>query len=154
MAEMKFHVRSPLVDAGQRVQAVYTCDGQDVPPPLAWGHLPEGTRSMALVMDDPDAPGGTFTHWLLWDIRPVSEPREPVDVSGRGVAGRNDFQGIGYGGPCPPPKHGPHRYRIWLHALDIDSLGLKEGASRDDLERAMRGHIIERAELIGQYERR
>jgi hypothetical protein len=154
MTNMAFTLTSPALAGNERIEPDYTCDGRDAPPPLEWSHVPEGTRSLALVMDDPDAPSGTFTHWLLWDITPFDETDEPVDVSGRGVPGRNDFQAIGYRGPCPPPHHGSHRYQLRLYALDLDTLDLEEGATREELERAMDGHVIERAELVGRYQRR
>lgn len=153
MATATFTVTSPALATDERIQREYTCDGHDVPPPLAWSHVPDGTRSMALIMDDPDAPSGTFTHWLVWDIEPVDHTDAPVDLSRRGVPGRNDFEAVGYGGPCPPHAHGAHRYYVRLYALDVDSLDLEQGASRTQLERAMSGHVIEHAELVGRYQR-
>jgi len=111
--------------------------------------VPEGTRSFALIMDDPDAPRGTFTHWLVYDI--------PVDGGSlraeAGTAIANSFGKSGYGGPCPPPGHGVHRYFFSVYALDRPSLDL-DGSSRADLERALEGHVLAKAQLMGRYERR
>jgi len=134
---------------GDTIPRRHTCEGEDVSPPLAWTGVPEGTRSLALIVDDPDAPVGTFTHWLAWGIDPggtlaegEAAPRE----------GRNDFGEVGYRGPCPPPGHGRHRYFFRLYALDTE-LDLEPGASRDELERSLEGHALETAELMGGYER-
>jgi len=130
----------------------YTCEGDDRSPPLRWSGAPEGTRSFVLRVLDPDAPGGTFTHWLLYDV-PASAEGLGEGESGRGVPGRNDFERIGWGGPCPPPKHGDHRYHFTLSALDRDGLGLAEGASRDEVEKAMEGHVLAEARWTGRYAR-
>ena len=138
------------------IPARYTCDGEDVSPPLEWGDLPEGAASLALIVFDPDAPGGEFTHWLIYGIPayvrslPEGVPAEGV-VPGLGVQGRNDFGEIGYGGPCPPP--GPaHRYVFRLLALDAD-LNLPPGVDRGGLEEALRGHVLGVGELVGLYSR-
>jgi len=108
--------------------------------------------SFALIVEDPDAPNGTFTHWVLFDI--PGETRElPEGVSGIGVGGRNDFQHDHYGGPCPPPNHGAHRYYFRLSALDIESLGLKAGARRSEVEEKMQGHMLAETQLMGQFKR-
>lgn len=104
-------------------------------------------------MDDPDAAKRTFTHWILFDIPPdVTGLKE--GETGIGVGGRNDFQHEGYGGPCPPPNHPPHRYRFRLYALDVQSLGLEAAAKREQVEKSMEGHVLARAELVGRFERR
>lgn len=127
----------------------YTCDGPNVSPPLAWSNVPEGTASFALVMDDPDAPGGTWDHWIVFNIPPsvsgVAESEEP-----EGVPGKNSFGRSGYGGPCPPS--GSHRYIFRLYALDA-SLDISEGSSKAEVLGSMEGHIIEQAELMGTYQR-
>ena len=127
-----------------------TCDGRDISPELSINDVPEGAKSLALIMDDPDAPGGTFVHWVVWNIPPetgsIERGTEP-----EGVQGRTGFGGRGYGGPCPPS--GTHRYFFKLYALD-DELDLREGASKRELEEEMEAHIIAKAELMGKYSRR
>jgi Raf kinase inhibitor-like YbhB/YbcL family protein len=141
---------------GSEIPAQFTCDGLNTSPALSWSAPPEATRSFALVMDDPDAPGRTWVHWVLYDIPgtdrelPAAVPSES-DLPSGARQGRNDFRRIGYGGPCPPA--GPaHRYYFRLYALD-ERLGLRAGATRRDLDRAMRGHIVASAELVGLYRR-
>ena len=144
---MAFSVSSPAFADGANIPAEYTCDGADAPPPLALREPPQGTRSLAIVMDDPDAPRGTFTHWLAYDI-----PAAGFDPT-RGHTLKNDFGRAGYGGPCPPPGHGPHRYHFTLYALDVPSLSLK-GTTRKDLQTALEGHTLGTARLTGRYERK
>jgi len=134
----------------------FTCDGPDVSPPLAWSGAPPGTQSFALIVDDPDAPAGTWVHWVLYDLPAnMKELAEGVpkqeQLSNGARQGRNDFRKIGYGGPCPPPGK-PHRYFFKLYALD-KKLDLKAGASKAEAESAMKGHILAQAELIGRYGR-
>ncbi len=121
-----------------------------VPPRLEWSHVPADTRALALIVDDPDAPGGTFTHWLAWGLDPkaggVAEG-EPATAEGR-----NDFGVAGYRGPCPPPGHGPHRYVFRLFALDAEP-AVTPGASREELEHASGTGVFGVAELTGTYER-
>jgi hypothetical protein len=113
-------------------------------------NVPEGTRSLALVVDDPDAPGGVFTHWLVWGLDPAGgELGEGESVPSEG---RNDFSRTGYRGPCPPPGHGRHRYLFRLHALDTD-IELGAGATKAELEQAIEEHVLTTAELVGTYER-
>ena len=152
MAEQGFHLASPAFTNGNLIPQTHTCDGENSSPPLRWMHAPEGTQSFALVVEDPDAPKGTFTHWLLWNL-PAGTTELPAGKAGLGVSGRNDFQHVGYGGPCPPPKDGPHRYFFKLFALDAQSLGLKEGARRDELLQAISKHTLGQAELMGRYQR-
>lgn len=128
----------------------YTCDGQDISPPLSISGVPNKAKSLALVMDDPDAPGGTFTHWVVWNIL----PDKTEFVKGEKISfpqGTTSFGSIGYGGPCPPS--GVHRYNFKLYALNT-MLDLEEGSTKKDLERAMTGKIMEQATLIGKYSRR
>lgn len=129
----------------------YTCDGDNQPPKLSWSHAPEQTKSFVLTLVDPDAPNGSFTHWVKYDI--PAQANE-IDKDGVGLSGRNDFQHPGYGGPCPPANHGEHRYFFKLFALDVASLGLDEGATRQQVEEAMQGHVLANAETMGRYERR
>jgi hypothetical protein len=141
---------------GGDIPVRFTCDGSDDSPALEWTEPPAGTQSFTLVADDPDAPRGTWVHWVLYDLPararelPEAVPPDKELVSGA-RQGRNDFRKIGYGGPCPPP--GPaHRYYFRLFALDR-ALGLKSGATRNEIDRAMEGHILARAELMGRYKR-
>lgn len=154
------HLTSLVFASGAKIPKQYTCVGAGMSPPLRWGDLPEGTASLALVVDDPDAPRGTFTHWLLANIPPDQDdvPQE-LDAAQffRGgsltpVEGANDFGETGYGPPCPPPGHGPHRYSFRLYALDA-VLDLASGFSKADLEAAMQGHVLAEAELVGTFER-
>jgi Raf kinase inhibitor-like YbhB/YbcL family protein len=137
---------------GQPIPTQFTCDGADQAPTLHWGEPPQGTKSFALVIDDPDAPSGTFRHWGVFDI-PPSE-RSIGGGQRIGTAVNNDFGKPGYGGPCPPKGHGPHHYHFKLFALDIGSLGLNADAHVSDVEREAGKHAVGRAELIGTYERR
>lgn len=151
-----FRLTSPAFSDGQPLPAVYTADGADVSPPLRWTGVPKGTLSLALVVDDPDAPAGTWTHWLIYDIAPAT-PMLPEAVGTTGSLpdgahqGVNDFHKIGYGGPSPPPGP-PHRYRFTLFALDT-KVGLPEGGTREALFKAMEGHVLARAVLTGTYGR-
>lgn len=145
-----FTLTSGAFENGQEIARRHTCEGDDLSPPLGWSGAPDGTRSLALIVDDPDAPVGTFTHWLAWAIEPASGGLGEGDAAP--VEGRNDFGSVGYRGPCPPPGHGPHRYFFRLHSLDAE-LELEAGAGRQDLERALEGHVLGVAELMGRYER-
>jgi Raf kinase inhibitor-like YbhB/YbcL family protein len=148
MAE--FAIESSAFEHAQALPNRYTCDGEDLSPPLRWTDVPEEARSLALVVDDPDAPSGVFTHWVAWGLDPGS------DGLGDGEAapseGRNDFGTVGYRGPCPPPGHGRHRYVFRLYALDGE-IELASGAGKGELEQAMEGHVLTTAELVGTYER-
>ncbi len=142
-------VTSPAFKHEGMIPSRYTCDGRDMTPPLRFEDLPKGAASLALVLDDPDAPMGTFDHWVVWNIPPgttsVEEGREP-----QGVQGRTSFGRMGYGGPCPP--RGVHRYFFKLYALDA-MLNLPAGSRKRDLEQAMKGHVIEQAVLMCKYSR-
>ncbi len=155
---MSIAVYSPAFSYGSRIPVKYTCDGLDISIPVKWdpNTLPKDTRSLVLVMFDPDAPRGVFIHWILYNIPlniteiPENVPRKPL-VKGIGLQGINDFGRIGYGGPCPP-KGSSHRYFIRLFALDT-VLDLKPGASIKELEEALRGHILAYGETMGVYGR-
>ena len=140
---------------GAGIPKLHTGEGADLSPALEWSGEPEGTRSFALIVDDPDAPAGTWNHWLVWDI-PASAHNLPQGFSPgqTGMSGKNDFGRLGYGGPMPPKGHGPHRYYFKLHAVDVPSLGLPAGTTRRDLDRSLRGHILAEAHCMGRYERR
>jgi Raf kinase inhibitor-like YbhB/YbcL family protein len=148
-------IKSSAFGSGEMIPAKYTCDGADFSPQLEWSGSPAGTRSFALICDDPDAPMGTWVHWVIYDIPPSATmlaegiTREK-DLPGGGTQGINDFRKIGYGGPCPPG--GTHRYFFKLYALDA-MLGLKPGITKDQLLTAMRGHILGEAQLMGTYKR-
>ena len=143
---------SPSFANGAGIDVRHTCEGDNQSPELQWTHAPEGTRTFALIVDDPDAPSGAFTHWLLFDI-PESVHGLAEGTTGVGVSGQNDFQQVGYGGPCPPRKDQAHRYFFRLYALDIDSLKLPQGAKREEVEGAMKHHILEQAVFMGRYAR-
>ncbi len=148
-------LRSTAFEEGADIPRKYTCDGKNVSPPLTWSGVPEGAKSLALIVDDPDAPSGTFVHWVLYGL-PVSmnELAEAVPANDRlasgAMQGRNGFRKIGYGGPCPPS--GTHRYFFHLYALS-ESISLASGASRQELDAAMDGRIIANAQLMGRYTR-
>jgi Raf kinase inhibitor-like YbhB/YbcL family protein len=135
---------------GQPIPRRHTCDGEDLSPPLAWTDVPEGTTSLALIVDDPDAPRGTFTHWLGWGLDPTAAGLEEGEAAP--AEGRNDFGEPGYRGPCPPRGHGPHRYFFRLHALE-QALGLSPAAGRAELDAALAGSSLATAELMGTHER-
>ncbi len=152
---MAFQLFSPGFTEGGWIPPLHTCSGADISPSLEWNGEPGETRSFALVLEDPDAPGGTWTHWLLWDIpAKVHNLAQGFKPGTLGIAGRNDFQKPGYGGPCPPKGHGPHRYFFKLYALDIPSLGLKESSTLRDLEHAAKDHVLAQTQYMGRFERR
>ena len=134
------------------IPSKYTCDGADKNPPLFFDNVPDNAKSLALIVDDPDAPRGMWVHWLVWNIEPkIKELSEGSGPPKGAVQGMNDFRKLDYGGPCPPS--GTHRYFFKLYALDA-VLELKQGASKADLERSMKGHVLEQAELIGLYQKK
>lgn len=135
---------------GQPIPRRHSCEGEDLSPPLAWTEVPEGTSSLALIVDDPDAPSGTFTHWLGWGLDPASGGLGEGEAAP--VEGRNDFGQTGYRGPCPPPGHGPHRYFFRVYALEHE-LELEPGAGRGELDQALSAGSMAVAELMGTFER-
>lgn len=142
--------------SGAPIPGKYTCTGDDLSPPLRWSNLPDGVRSYALILDDPDAPSGVFTHWVLYNIPGDIEELEEGFALGRHAdwraeSGRNDFGATGYGGPCPPVGE-EHHYYFRLFALDTE-LGIGPGANRNQVLDAVRGHILDHAELMGTYQR-
>ncbi len=152
----RFTLTSEAFKDGSRIPAKYTCEGLDISPPLSWEDYPPETKSFVLIVEDLDAPGGVFTHWLVYNIPPevnsLEEGIKPVERLSSGIMqGINDFGRIGYGGPCPPPGK-PHRYVFKLYALDI-TLDLKPGVSKKELLQAMEGHILAEATLTGIYSR-
>lgn len=142
-------IASPAFEHEGKIPLKYTCDGEDISPPLQFVDVPKEAASLALVMDDPDAPMGTFDHWVVWNVlastTTIEEGKEP-----EGIQGMTGFGRKGYGAPCPPS--GEHRYFFKLYALDTE-LDLPEGSSKGGLEKAMEGHVIEQATLMGKYSR-
>ena len=153
---MTFELHTTAFKPGGDIPQKFTCDGSDASPALAWSEPPDGTQSFALIMDDPDAPMGTFVHWVVYDLPSATRLLlegipQGQELVGGGRQGRNDFPAIGYGGPCPPPGK-PHRYFFKLYALD-KKLDLKAGVTKPAVEQAMKGHILAQAELMGRYRR-
>lgn len=153
---MTFELISGTFKEGETIPKQHTCEGEDRSPPLRWNHSPAGTRGFALIADDPDAPGGTWVHWVLFnipiDVRGLAEglPMEDV-LSNDAYQGMNDFNRVGYGGPCPPPGT-PHRYYFTLYALDRD-LPLKPKSTKAQVVVAMKGHVLAEARLMGRFAR-
>jgi Raf kinase inhibitor-like YbhB/YbcL family protein len=153
--ESKMKLTSTAFEDGGMIPKKYTCDGDDVSPPLSWEGVPAHSKELALICDDPDAPMGTWVHWVIYNISPqlkgfgenISHEKK---LPNGAVQGINDFRRIGYGGPCPPG--GTHRYFFRLYALDI-SLDLDPGASKAQLLKAMQGHILEETRMYGKYKR-
>lgn len=153
---MAMEVKSTAFQEGAMIPKAYTCDGKDMSPQLSWSGVPAGTKSIALIMDDPDAPRGTWVHWVLFNMPPettsLSEnvPRT-ASLSNGALQGNNSWPKLGYGGPCPPG--GTHRYYFKLYALDI-VLPLKAGVAKAQLLKAMEGHILGEGQLMGKYSRK
>ena len=150
-------ITSEAFKEGGTIPWAYTCDGENKSPPLKWSAVPDATRSISLISDDPDAPGGTWVHWVLWGLPadtkelPESVPttKELPDGARQGTT---DFKRVGYGGPCPPPGHGTHHYYFKLYALDNET-ALGAGSTKKDLINSMEGHILAEGRLMGTYER-
>jgi Raf kinase inhibitor-like YbhB/YbcL family protein len=158
IAMIKLELKSPAFSDGDTIPVKYTCDGPDVSVPLTWSKPPEGTKSLTLICDDPDAPMGTWVHWVVFNLPPdLTELREGISIKGDeklggAFEGINDFETGKYGGPCPPP--GPaHRYFFKLYALDT-TLNLKTNATKEDVEKAMKDHILAHGQLMGKYQRK
>ncbi|RMD46073.1 MAG: YbhB/YbcL family Raf kinase inhibitor-like protein [Aquificota bacterium] len=151
-----FKITSPAFKYGDFIPVKYTCDGKDLSPPLQWENTPKGTKSFVLIVEDPDAPMGTFTHWIVYDIPALSTGIAedfPKKIEVKGIKqGINDFGRVGYGGPCPPPGK-PHRYFFKLFAIDIPSLNLKGGATKSEVIKSLNGHIIGTTQIMGLYRR-
>lgn len=154
---MDIQVLSTAFHEGETIPVQYTSDGNNVSPPLRWGRIPKDSQSLALICEDPDAPSGVhdFVHWLIFNLPPIVSdlpealPTTETLVENGASQGRNDFNHIGYGGPCPPPGN-PHRYFFRLYALDT-KLQLEAGATKQELARAMEGHILAEGHLMGTY---
>jgi Raf kinase inhibitor-like YbhB/YbcL family protein len=149
----RMKLTSSAFQEGEGIPVKHTGEGTDVSPPLSWDGVPKGTKELVLICDDPDAPRPTpWVHWVLYGIAP-DRASLPEEDSGEGIEGRNDFGRTGYGGPMPPRRHGTHHYHFKLYALDR-TLGLKPGATKEQVLAAMEGHVLAEAELIGTYERK
>ena len=154
---MAMELTSPAFGAGQRVPVEHTCEGDNVSPELHWLRAPEGTASFALIVDDPDAPSGTFVHWVLYNL-PADADSLPRDVPKMGELPDGSLQGVnsagrvGYLGPCPPKGHGRHRYLFKLHALDV-RLDAQAGITKERLLALMESHVLAEARLMGTYSR-
>jgi hypothetical protein len=152
---MEIKITSTAFDEGGMIPEKYTCDGIDISPPLTWTSVPDGTKTLALICDDPDAPLGTWVHWVLFNIpaniNELAEATPPdKELENGAKQGKNGFRKIGYGGPCPP--RGTHRYYFKIFALDTE-LDLKAGAKKKQLLKAMEGHILGKGQLMGRYKR-
>lgn len=150
-----FELSSSVFAPGEAIHSRYSCDGDNISPPLLWAHAPEGTQSYALIMDDPDAPGGTWIHWVLFNIpAEVDSLKEDITheyvLTNSSRQGVNSWGSLGYGGPCPPD--GTHRYIFRLYAVDM-LLDLDPGATKQELLEAVEGHVLADAELVGTYTR-
>lgn len=149
MGELK--ISSPVFENNGNIPVKYTCDGMDVSPPLLIENIPTDSKSLALIVDDPDAPMGTWVHWVLWNINPTTGEIKENTVPEGAKQGINDFRRHDYGGPCPPS--GTHRYFFKLYALD-SLLELGPNSKKADLEKAMKGHIITQTQIVGLYKRK
>jgi Raf kinase inhibitor-like YbhB/YbcL family protein len=153
--KMGMKLTSAAFQEGGMIPSQYTCTGKNISPPLAWEGVPEKTKSLALIVEDPDAPGKTFTHWVAFNL-PASARELPenvpaqANIGGGGLQGMNDFKKVGYGGPCPPS--GTHRYYFKLYALDTE-LNLDSSATKDQLLKAMNGHVLGEGQLMGTYKK-
>ncbi len=147
----KLTISSPAFGHNGNIPSKYTCDGKDLNPPLAIRNVPPGAKSLVLIVDDPDAPAGTWVHWLLWNIAPDAAEIREDSVPKGAIQGINDFRKHAYGGPCPPS--GTHRYFFKLYALD-GLLNIGPNSQKAELEKAMQGHILSQTEIIGLYKRK
>jgi Raf kinase inhibitor-like YbhB/YbcL family protein len=146
-------LRSPDFSDHGTIPERFTCDGEDAPPTLEWSDVPEGTAELALTCEDPDAPGKTFVHWIVWGLDPGSTGLDANSIPAGLRHGRNDFGNSAYGGPCPPPGHGTHHYHFTLYALG-NPPSLSEGASMDEMRGALTtSGVLAEATLVGTYER-
>lgn len=155
--ETQMKLISTAFKGGEMIPAEYSCDHDNVSPELIWERVPENTKSFVLIADDPDAPAQIWTHWMVYNIPPQARslPKHvPAnkELEGGALQGRNDFRNIGYGGLCPPVAHGTHHYHFKLYALDT-MLDLKPGVAREELDAAMKGHILDWAQIVGIFER-
>ena len=151
---MAFKLITNAFADGGWVPELYSCEGADISPSLEWSGEPPETRSFALIVEDPDAPAGTWYHWLLYDIPPkIHNLAQGYKPSSLGISGANDFGKPGYGGPCPP-KGRPHRYFFKLHALDVHTLGLPAGVKAAELQQAIKGHVLAETQYMGKFQKK
>jgi Raf kinase inhibitor-like YbhB/YbcL family protein len=154
---MPLMLASPAIPPGGEIPSQYTCDGADISPPLTWSGIPDGTKSLVLVVEDPDAPSGAFRHWAAFDIPAASHGLDAGYSKNRPAAGlheaRNDFGRAGYAGPCPPNGHGTHHYHFRLLAISRPTLDLNPTATASDVLRTAEPYAIQRSELVGTYQR-
>lgn len=148
-------LESSVFGENENIPSRFTCDGRDISPPLLWSNLPNGTKSIAIITDDPDAPVGTWVHWIIYNMPTTSNKLDEnvtrdLQLENGALQGRNDFGKIGYNGPCPP--QGTHRYYYKIYALD-SMLNLVPGVNKEKLENAMKGHILAKGQLVGKYGR-
>lgn len=153
---MTIAIASEIISDGSKIPLKYTCDDGDISPPLIWDLIPENTESFAILCEDPDAPGGTFIHWILFNIPPDTKElpagiKEEKKLDNGAIHGQNDFGRLGYGGPCPPSGT-EHRFIFKIFALDT-MLNLKSGISINQFSNAIQGHVLDKGELIGMYGR-
>jgi Raf kinase inhibitor-like YbhB/YbcL family protein len=153
----QMQVTSAAFKNNESIPAQYTCEGKNISPPLAWTGAPAGTRSFVLIVDDPDAPHGVWTHWVVFDLPAdttelAEDTPKSQSITGNAKQGTNDFKQVGYGGPCPPAGK-PHRYFFKLYALDT-LLDLKPGASKNQVEAALAQHVLAQGQLVGTYQRK
>ena len=151
--EKKFYLESSAFENNASIPKLYTCKGKNISPPLSWANIPKDTKSLALLVDDPDAPSGSWTHWIMYNIPPTSKGLKenvlPVEeFAHTAKQGLNDFQTIGYGGPCPPS--GTHRYFFKLYALN-NKINIEGTATKESLLKSIEGHALEKVELVGKY---
>jgi len=154
-SQSEMEIRTSAFTPGDAIPLKYTCSGENISPAVSWTGMPPGTKSFALIVDDPDAPGGTFVHWVVYNLPPQTTRLDEAvtkgtSIPGGGAQGRNDFGGEGYGGPCPPPGS-PHHYRFRLFALD--SRISPQSSKGPEVEQAMKGHILASVELTGTFAR-
>ena len=149
---VRFALTSDDFRDGQPIPQIHSCDGADQSPQLGWDEPPAGTKSLALIMDDPDAPSGTFRHWAAYDIPATTRTIGRAQSVGKQAV--NGSGAVGYKGPCPPKGHGPHRYRFKLYALDVESLAVPAGAKVAEVEEAAKQHQLGLAQLMGTFERK
>lgn len=152
----EMEITSPAFEEGAMIPEKYTCDGINISPPLKWSDVPDGTKSFAIICDDPDAPVGTWVHWVIYNIPPdiyeLSEHVAPIKILPNGAQqGRNDFRKIGYVGPCPPGD--THRYYFKIYALS-EELNIESGITKSELLKEMKGHILSEGQLMGRYKRK
>lgn len=154
---MTFQLTSPSFDDGQPIPPRYTCEGNDISPTLEWADAPAGTRSFALLCDDPDAPARTWHHWALYNIPARTNRLDQAFPTRRELGptkqGVNDFGHLGYGGPCPPPSHGPHHYRFRLLAVNVEDLSLPARPTCVQVETVATRHLLAEALLVGTFAR-